>query len=76
MTSCTSPRSRDEPAVGRVGEQPVEHVAGRAQLVDGLEQRHEADPRDARRRRSTRPASRASTTAASTSSAPLVIETM
>ena len=38
---------RDEPAVRRVAEQVVEHAPGLAQLVDGLEQRHEADPRDA-----------------------------
>ena len=76
MTSCTSPRSADDPPVRRVGEQVVEQVGGRAQLVDGLQQRDEADPARRRPARSTSPASRASTTAASTSSAPRVIETM
>ena len=66
---------RDQPAVRRVAEQVVEDRAGLAQLVDRLQQRHEADPGDVAGR-STRPASRARSTAASTSSAPRVIEMM
>ena len=46
MTSWTSPRSAHDQPVGRVAEQVVEHLAGLAQLVDGLEQRDEADPRE------------------------------
>ncbi len=35
---------RHDAAVGRVAQQLVEHLAAAAQLVDGLEQRHEPDP--------------------------------
>ena len=73
----------DQP-VRRVGQQIADHLARAAQLVDGLEQRDEPDARErlphpvrARRRaRRPGPASRASTAAASTSSAPRVIDTM
>ena len=37
---------RDEAPVGRVAQQLIEHPTGVAQLVNGLEQRHEADAGD------------------------------
>ena len=48
MTSCTSPRSAQQPAVRRVGEAAPSRISlGPLELLDGLQQRHEPDPGDA-----------------------------
>ena len=48
MISWTSPRNVDQAAVAGDREQRLEDLAGVVQLVEGLEERREADTRDAR----------------------------
>ena len=47
MTSCTSPRSATIRRYDGIASRPPTRSRGRAQLVDGLQQRDEADPRGA-----------------------------